>query len=90
MPGPGFTFDLKNTMKKLSQMSTEDVKKELSIAGSPDKLIVMMGEIGDIMSKVDQTNVAELINLEFILHRLQAEVRVWKKKYEERTGQKIR
>lgn len=71
-------------------MSTEDVKKELSIAGSPDKLIAMMSDIGDVMSKVDQTNAAELINLEFILHRLQAEVRVWKKVYEERTGQKIR
>lgn len=77
-------------MKHLSQMTTEDVKKELSIAGSPDKLIAMMGEIGDIMAKVDQTNAAELINLEFIMRRLQAEVRVWIKHYEGRTGQKIR
>jgi len=70
-------------------MSTEDVKNELSIAGSPDKLIGMMGEIGDIMAKVDQTNAAELINLEFILRRLQAETRVWIRTYENRTGQKI-
>lgn len=77
-------------MKKLSQMSTEDVKKELSIAGAPDKLIEMMGDMGDIMSKVDQTNAAELINLDFIIRRLHAEVRIWMKLYEDRTGQKIR
>jgi hypothetical protein len=77
-------------MKRLSQMTTEEVKQELSIAGSPEKLIGMMGEIGDIMAKVDQTNVAELINLELILRRLQAEVRTWMRMYEDRTGQKIR
>lgn len=77
-------------MKRLSQMATEDVKKELSIAGSPDKLIGMMGDIGDIMSKVDHTNAAELINLDFIMRRLHAELRVWIKLYEDRTGQKIR
>jgi hypothetical protein len=76
-------------MKKLSQMSTEDVKNELSIAGAPDKLIGMMGDIGNIMSKIDHTNPAELINLDFILRRLRAEVRIWMKHYEERTGQKI-
>lgn len=76
-------------MKKLSQMSTEDVKKELSIAGSPEKLIEMMGDMGDTMCKVDQKNAAELINLDFIIRRLRAEVRVWMKRYEDRTGQKI-
>lgn len=76
-------------MKNLSQMSTDEVKKELSIAGSPDKLIKMMSDIGDIMAKVDATNAAELINLEFILKRKLAEVRVWKKMYESKTGQKI-
>lgn len=76
-------------MKRLSQMSTEDVKNELSIAGSPEKLIKMMSDIGDVMAKVDPKNAAELINLEFILRRMQAEVRVWMKKYEDRTGQKI-
>jgi len=76
-------------MKKLSQMSIEDVKKELSIAGAPEKLIGMFGDIGDIMAKVDQTNAAELINLDFIVRRLHAEVRVWMKLYEDRTGQKI-
>jgi hypothetical protein len=77
-------------MKKLSQMSTADVKAELSIAGSPDKLMAMMRDIEDTMVKVDPKNAAELINLEFILRRLQAEVRLWMKQYEKRTGQKIR
>jgi hypothetical protein len=76
-------------MKRLSQMSTEDVKNELSIAGSPDKLIKMMGDIGDIMAKVDVTNAAELTNLDFIIRRLHAEVRLWIKAYEDKTGQKI-
>ena len=76
-------------MKKLSQMSTQELKAELSIAGSPDKLIGMMSEIGDVMAKVDQTNAAELINLDFIVRRLHAEVRMWMKLYEDRTGQKI-
>jgi len=75
--------------RKLSQMTTAEVKAEMSIAGSPDKLITMMSEMSDVMSKVDMTNAAELINLEFVLRRLLAESRLWIRFYEGRTGQKI-
>ena len=31
--------------KRLSQMTTEEVKNELSVAGDPDKLILIMNDI---------------------------------------------
>jgi hypothetical protein len=76
-------------MKRLSQLTTDELKEQLSIAGSPNKLIGMMQDILVIMAKVDQTNAAELINLDLVLRRLQAEVRFWKRQYEDRIGQKI-
>lgn len=75
--------------RKISQMTTQQVHDEMSIAGSPDKLIGMLKEMEAIMSKVDSTNSAELINLEFVMQRLLAESRTWIKIYESRTGQKI-
>lgn len=75
--------------RKISQMTTQQVKEEMSIAGSPDKLSGMMDEMLNVMAKVDMTNSAELINLEFVMQRLLAESRVWIKIYESRAGQKI-
>jgi hypothetical protein len=75
--------------RKLSQMSTPQVREELSIAGNPDKIMGMHSQILGIMGQVDSKNAAELINLEFIMQRLLAENRVWVKIYESRTGQKI-
>lgn len=75
--------------RKISLMTTQQVKEEMSIAGSPDKLIGMMDEMLKVMGKVDKTNAAELINLEFAMQRLLAESRKWIKIYESKTGQKI-
>ncbi|MGN6418281.1 MAG: hypothetical protein ACTHMC_12365 [Pseudobacter sp.] len=63
--------------------------EELSIAGSPEKLMQVYQAMQKEMERVDRTNAAELTNLYAILRRLTAESRTWIKEYEERTGQRI-
>ncbi len=76
--------------KKLSQMTTDDVRQEMSIAGSPDKITgIMQDFLAIIGDRLDRTNAAEYINLEFALKRVLAEVRVYKRQLEKRTGQKF-
>jgi hypothetical protein len=75
--------------RKISTLTKAQMKAEMSIAGDPDKIIAMGGEMLRIMAKVDNTNAAELINLEFLMRRLLAESRTWMKIYCRRTGQKI-
>jgi hypothetical protein len=75
--------------RKISQLTTAQMREEMSIAGSPDKLVKILQDIEKIMATVDTTNCAELINLEFVMQRLLAEARTWIKIYESRTGQKI-
>jgi len=65
------------------------MKEQFSIAGNPDKMIMMMQEILSVMAKVNPKNSAELINLEFLMQRMWAESKTWIKLYEQRTGQKI-
>lgn len=75
--------------KKLSQLSTEDMRNQMSIAGSPDKVTDLMTEINDLMAdKLDLTNPAELLNVDFALQRLRAEVKIWVRQLERKTKQK--
>lgn len=76
--------------KRIGQLTTQEVKEQMSIAGDPDKLITMMNEMLTVMAKVDNTNAAELLNLELVLQRLLAESCTWIRIYEGRTKQKIR
>lgn len=76
--------------KKLGQMTTEEVKQEMSIAGSPDKIVGIMHDVLLIIAeKVDHTNAAELINMELALRRVAAEVKLTIKRLGKRTGQKL-
>jgi len=75
--------------RKLSQMTSGQFKEELSIAGSPEKIMDMQQRILSIMSEVNDKNAAELINLEFLMRYLTAEAKTWCRLYEQRTGQKI-
>ena len=69
--------------KKLIQMSWDDVQKEMSIAGSPEKITNLGRDIEDFIgSKIDATNRAELTNVEFMLQRLTAEVKLWQRMYD--------
>lgn len=64
-------------------MSWADVQKEMSIAGSPEKITQLGKDIMEqIGSKLDKTNRAELINVEFMLKRVMAEVRLWQRMYD--------
>jgi hypothetical protein len=71
--------------RKLSQMSTEDMLKEMSIAGSPGKITDLMTDIDSmIWERVNKNSIPELINIEFALDRIKAEVRLCKRKAEKR------
>lgn len=75
--------------KRLCLLTTEDMLKQMSIAGSPEKITNLMTSIYDLMAKtVDVNNAAELINTKFALQRMIAEVKVWARSLEGRTGQK--
>lgn len=75
---------------RLTNMTWDDVQKEMSIAGNPEKITALCKSAMDqIEQTVDMTNAAELINIEFGISRILAEVRLWKRMYEKRTGQKI-
>lgn len=75
--------------KKLSQMTTAEFKAEMSIAGNPEKIMAIWGKMLGAAHEVDANNAAELINLEFAVKRLHAEVKWLMRRYEKRTGQKI-
>lgn len=75
--------------RKLSQMTTEQLRQEMSMFGNPDKFIEMKDRILGIMAEVNSTDSAELINLELLMEVLLSESRTWMKIYESRTKQKI-
>lgn len=68
---------------KLSRMTWDDIQKEMSIAGSPEK-ITQLGRDTEtlIMGRLDRTNRAELTNVEFMLQRLLAEIRLMQRMYD--------
>ena len=60
--------------KRISQMTTEDLKNEMSIAGSPEKVMKAFDEMLSAYYKsVDKTNGAELINFDLAIRRILAE-----------------
>lgn len=64
-------------------MTWADVQQEMSIAGSPEKITQLGKDIMEqIASKLDKTNRAELINVEFMLKRLIAEVKLHGRMYD--------
>lgn len=75
--------------KKLSQLSTQDMREQMSIAGSPEKITNLMTEIEALIAKtIDVNNPAELINTAFALDRLKAEIKLLAGQLGKRNGQK--
>lgn len=75
--------------KRISQLSTDDMLNEMSIAGSPEKVVGIMTELHNIMAtKLDLTNPTELLNMDFALQRLRAEVKIWVRQLEKKNNQK--
>jgi hypothetical protein len=69
--------------KILSSMTWGDVQKEMSIAGSAEKITQLGRHIEALLSEtIDATNRAELTNVEFMLQRLTAEVKLWQRMYD--------
>lgn len=75
--------------KRLCYMSWAEVQSEMSIAGSPEK-ITNLGKdlIEKIFTVVNPKNPAELINIQFALKRIMAEITAEQRRYDKRTGQK--
>ncbi len=69
--------------KKLSSLTWDDVEKEMSIAGSPGKIAQLGRDIEAVlMPVIDTTNRAELTNVEFMLKRLIAEIKLMQQRYD--------
>ncbi len=65
-------------------MTWDDVQKEMSIAGSPEKITQLGRDIEAMLgNRVNVKNRAELINVEFMLQRLLAEVKLWGRLYDD-------
>lgn len=64
-------------------MTWEDVQQEMSIAGSPEKIAQLGRHIEALlMHELDVTNRAELTNVEFMLKRLVAEIKLLQNGYD--------
>lgn len=69
--------------KKLSQLTWADLQKEMSIAGSPEKITQLGKDILELIAdKTDCTNRAELTNIELMLQRVMAEIRLYQRMYD--------
>jgi len=69
--------------KQLSTMTWDDVQKEMSIAGNPEKIAQIGRDIEDLFfTKLDSKNRAELTNVEFMLKRLIAEIKLAQRIYD--------
>lgn len=69
--------------KNLSKMTWLDVHGEMSIAGSPAKIAQLGREIEAILlPAIDGTNRAELTNVELMLQRLVAEIKLMQRNYD--------
>jgi hypothetical protein len=69
--------------RKLTSLSWDDMQKEMSIAGDPDKIAQLGKDIEQLIStSIDATNRAELTNVDFMLQRLTAEVKLWQRIYD--------
>lgn len=64
-------------------MTWAEIQKEMSIAGSPEKITQLGKDILELIGKkIDSTNRAELTNVEFMLQRLLAEIRLEQRRYD--------
>lgn len=64
-------------------MTWEDVQQEMSIAGRPENITQLGRHIEALFGEtIDTTNRAELANVEFMLNRLVAEVKLWQHMYD--------
>jgi len=69
--------------KKLSKMTWADVQKEMSIAGSPEKIAQLGIDVLELISgRIDGTNRAELTNTELMLQRILAEIKLYQRMYD--------
>jgi hypothetical protein len=69
--------------KKLSATTWDELQTQMSIAGNPGKITQLGRDIEALlMPRLDTTNRAELTNVEYMLHRLVAEIRLMQRMYD--------
>lgn len=70
-------------------MTTAELREEMSIAGSPDKISKLGKEIYDkVACTVDANNPAELINVRLALQWGAALIKAEQRRYDKRTWQR--
>jgi hypothetical protein len=68
---------------KLSALTWAQVQQQMSIAGNPEKITQLGREIeSQLLPAIDATNRAELTNVEFMLQRLIAEIKLMQRMYD--------
>ncbi len=73
-----------STNRPLSKMTWEEVFAEMSIAGSPGKIVQLGRDVMDLITQsLDATNRAELTNVELMLKRAIAEIRLLQRLYDQ-------
>lgn len=69
--------------KNLSEMTWKEVEDQMSIAGSPAKIANLGLQVERlILPAIDATNRAELTNVELMLRRLVAEIKLYQRMYD--------
>lgn len=69
--------------KQLVNMTWDNVKEEMSIAGSPDKITQLGSKIMTLIEEeIDWTNRAEMTNIEFAIKRINAEIKANQRRYD--------
>lgn len=69
--------------KRLCMMTWEEVKQEMSIAGNPEEITQLGKDMMQLVAKsLDETNRAQLTNIEFAIHRVLAEVKFMQRRYD--------
>lgn len=69
--------------RSLYYMSWEEIQKEMSIAGSPEKITALGRQVMTLIgTSIDATNRAELTNVELMLKVVMAEIRGAQRRYD--------
>jgi hypothetical protein len=69
--------------KKLSTMTWKEVGAEMSIAGNPEKITRLGEQVMNLIAQShDSSNRAELENIELMLKRISAEIKLYQRMYD--------
>lgn len=66
--------------RKLSTLTLADAKKEMSLAGDPNKIVEVAEEINElIISGIDTNSIPQIENMQFALQIITAHLKHWER-----------